>query len=280
MIAAGQRGAEQLGDLTAPANVVSDHVDQYLAYMLALPMTRAEVESDAGVRTTVETVVLRLAGVQQFEFAKILATYEPTVIARVGDVAVHGMLSPNYDAHGHSALPTIKVIPLNEPLIHGRSGLPDAGGVAMLGGAVSLERPGVGSHDNVVGQEIEHRTTSLGAISLGRPEIALGHAQHNVRKKGSSVATGLSNGTLGALFQPTLRTDFQGYGEPIIISDTNRAQAEILIPKSYIDHPDQAFGAMVTVDTTRVMIGNGIVNLVAQAGESAVADAETLSRAI
>ncbi len=55
--------------------------------------------------------------------------------------------------------------------------------------------------------EPEHAATLLGAISVSNLDIAKTHANHGVRKNGSSVATGLSNGTLGNVFVTTRLID-------------------------------------------------------------------------
>jgi hypothetical protein len=276
-IDSGLRGAERLGNLAAPETGLHSNIDPFLEKLRTLPTVRVEVEGQDGVKTTVESLVFGLENQRAYAAVFALAAYEPAVIARVGGRSIHGMLSANYDAHGEHRLGVVKIIPLNEPLQHGSGQLPDAGGIALLGGAVSLERPGVGSHDSIVGEELEHRVTSLGAVSLGSPEVSLGHVQHDLRKAGSSTASGLTSGKLGTLFAPTSTRDFQGFGEPLVVTEANRAGVSICLPKSYLDNPDMTFGALLTVDTTRVMVGNGIVSLVEQRGERALHEANQLN---
>lgn len=275
LIDQGQRGAEQLGNLARPDTGLVAPVDPFLDALKQLPTTTVSVERDDGVKVSIEVVPLSLKSEQTKRLVHVLAAYEPTVFARVGGWEGQGMLSANYDEHGGQRLPAIKVIPLNEPLLHDSRGIPDAGGVTMLGGAVSLERPGVGGHGGDVSKEVEHRASVLGAVSVGRPELAKDHDQHSVRKAGSSVATGLTDGSLGNLYIPG-ENDFQGFGSPALIDERNAASATIFVPRSYLDHPDRAFGSLIDIDPTRTLLGVGLSTLVTHRGSTALSEVQQL----
>lgn len=116
LLTIGKHGAERIGELTQPAADSQTPVDPFLDMLKKMPTTKHTVERDDGVKSTVEVTPLPLKSRRIRELVYVLAAYEPTVFARVGERYVQGMLSANYDAHGENRLPEIKIIPLRQPL--------------------------------------------------------------------------------------------------------------------------------------------------------------------
>jgi hypothetical protein len=193
-----------------------------------------------------------------FSWAHELATYEPMVYARVGNKTSMGMLSLNYDTTGTDRLSTLKIIPLQQAYPLNSNLDPDAAMATMLAGAVSAERAGVGSDKGVIASDFEHQATILGAVSLGDPNRAISHANHGVRKSGSSVATGLANGSLGNLYVPDRAgSGFTGYGDPVIIDQITAQPGDMLmIPDRWLDS-EAAWGGTYD-DASRIMMGAGL----------------------
>lgn len=267
----GERGSQKLGNFRHPQPEAIDHnLPRQLALVKRFPLQAIEVDTVDGVKKSVQVRTMLLSNPAVFRLVWSLAAHELMVFARHGGQAVQGMLSANFDTRGTSRLPAIKVIPLQNSYPLTSRLLPDPRMATMLAGAVSAERAGVGGHDGVVTQDFEHRATILGAISVDTPDIALSHQNHGVRRSGSSVATGLTNGRLGSMYQPDAALgEFTGYGAPVLFDEKSVQPADaIFIPDSFIGE-ESSFGRRYP-DASKIMLGAGLEALYARRGSNIV----------
>lgn len=234
------------------------HLLRDIEIVQRFPAMTIDVESSEGVKGSVEVHALALGNSRAFDFITQLATHAPMVYVRAQGRSAMGMLSPNYDTNGEFPLPSLKVIPLRQayPLTNKR--LPDPVMATMLAGGVAAESKGVGGHGIPPEVDFEHKATILGSVSVGDPDIATNHANHAVRKK-SSLVTGLTNGSLGTLYQPDRAvSEFTGFGEPLLIEKSAATRQDfIYIPKSFLDAPEQAFGVYFD-EAPRILLGAGL----------------------
>lgn len=272
----GKQGAEHVDiDTPGPHQLVTG-IEPYLPVIEKFPVTKIEAEINDGTKKSIEVHSLLLNNPQVFGLAWHLAMYEPIVYAQQADRTVMGILSPNFDEHGQQRRPSLKIIPLKQayPLIQqGTDLLPDAQMATMLAGSAHAEGAGVGSHAVAAERDYEHKLAIVGSISLGRNSITADgkHMQHALRHR-SSVATGLSDGSLGNIFTADgQRTGgFPGYGMPMIFHpDTAQSTDTIYLPKGFLNS-ERAFGAYYTDAATiaygaslQIMydrMGQGLVN--------------------
>ncbi len=260
IIEIGKQGGENIDGLIVPhpEAAVDNRLAKLIEYIRQAPLLPFETETSDGIKKTVEVRCIPLGG-RRFDLVHALAAYEPLVYlkTKTAEKARMGMLSANYDSAGVQRQDALKLISLRtpQPLVPGFK--PPAETMVMLSGAASAERKGVGAHDRAAAADLEHRATILGAVSLGRPDIALGHKNHKVRQS-SAVVTGLTNGQLGNLYAPAQGLDtFQGYDEPIVITREQATDSDRLyIPDTFLDEP-KAFGVWYE-DSARIMLGAGL----------------------
>lgn len=267
----GKAGAERLDGFTGPkTEQPATQLDVYLGFIKNFPRQVIEADTSDGVKKSVEVRTLLLSNQHVFQLVHELAVYEPMVYAHQGGKTVFGMLSPNYDGEGKDRLPSIKVIPLQKPYPLTSDLKPDARMATMLTGATNAESKGIGGHSGPVAGDFEHRLTILGAISKDDYSIALNHTNHAIRQD-SSVATGLTNGKLGTLYEADKTvSDFTGYGNPLNFHQGKTAPSDaIFLPDSFLSSPE-AFGPYYD-DASRLMLGAGLQVLYEQRGNG-VAD--------
>ncbi len=258
IIELGKQGGDNLGNYDTPGAI---ETDTELLMMLtgikeAFPQQIIEAETDEGIKRSLGVRVLPLYKSNVFALAHRLAAYEPMVYAQSGGRRVMGMLSANFNESGEYRLPSIKIIPLQTAYPLTNTLKPDARMGTMLSAAVGGERQGVGGHTGRVASDLEHKATILGAVSVGDASLAISHANHGVRST-SSVATGLTNGTLGNLYEKNDSvSDFPGYGSPLTIHEATAAPTDMLfIPDSFLDS-EEAFGGYYA-GAPRIMLGAG-----------------------
>lgn len=227
-------GLDQLGtsasDLWVPdpndLTVGVSHAETIVSNYKNNPNNRSTIgiRNASGDLVSLEVTVIRSCAEGAFDDLLRLAVDEPSVLVidSSGKPAV-GMMSVGFDAHGENRIDgSIRVIPLTaiRPLQRDMTLNPDD--LAPLAGAVMLERKGVGGHDRPVAQDPEHRVTQVAATVLNRPDIVAKHKSHIVREQ-SSVATGISNGSLG---------DIGCFGDVIEIRRGD--QSVVLLPDAWI----------------------------------------------
>jgi len=274
----GSRGAEFM-DVAAPTPSVDlVGVQQFSAIVDKFPTSKIECEVNDGTKREVEVHALLMSNPQVFKLIWEMSIYEPMVYARSGKRLVMGILSPNFDNHGENRLPQIKVLPLITPyplVARGTDLLPDARMATMLAGSAHSEGKGSGGHDKPPEQDYEHKFTFLGAISLGKNTITTEkgkHVQHAVRQQ-ASVATGLTNGSLGNIFVPggDRTGDFTGYGMPVVFDAGKTEPGDALyIPKGFL-HNEEAYGVHYP-DASRITYGAGIKIMYDRIGQGAVSE--------
>jgi len=260
----GRRGGEKVGDVAFVEQSERLSIDANLAKLVDVikrfPTQTIRPEGADGTKRDVQVHTLPLCNERVFGLVSALAAYEPMVFAHQesgGRVRrVQGMLSPNYDQSGEFPRPDIKVLALNRPYPLTRDLRPDARMATLLAGAASTESKGVGSEKGEVTKDPEHNLTMLGAVSLRSADTALSHANHDVRKT-SSVATGLTNGTLGTIYTPDSSvSDFPGFGEPVTFEPGKVGPKDVLlIPDSFLESAE-AYGVSAP-DPLRVLMGAG-----------------------
>lgn len=258
----GKKGAEHLKEFTEP---VIQKVDPLLYRQVEIikqfPKTTLVDETSDGKRESINAHVLTLSNPHVFKLLHAFSAYQPLVyIGQADRPASMGILSPNYDDHGHERNPDLKVIPLFTPYplrAKGNHFVPDARMMTMLAGAASAESKGVGSHGDI-NKDFEHRATILGGISIGNPNVAINHNNHAVRQGDGSVASSLTNGQLGNLYAPNQsENDFTGFGQPIVVKSGATQPTDIIyIPESFLES-FEAYG--VTYDQApQIMLGAGL----------------------
>jgi hypothetical protein len=273
----GNQGAEFM-DVVAPSpSVAVEGVQRFTPIVDRFPTSRIESDVNDGTKRSVEVHTLLLNNPQVFGLMWEMAMYEPMVYARKGNRTAMGILSPNFDEYGTGRLPGIKVLPLRSPyplVARGTDLLPDARMATMLAGSAHAEGQGSGGHDKPPEQDFEHKLTFLGAISLGKNTIMQNgrHVQHAERGR-TSVATGLTNGTLGNLYVPDGDSTggFTGYDVPLTFQREAVQQTDaIFIPKGFL-YNEAAYGTHYT-DASRVAYGAGLQILYERQGQQAVSD--------
>ncbi len=272
----GKKGAEHVGLESPTPGLVVSGIEPYIDVINRLPVTKIEAETGVGTKKDIEVHTLLLKNPKVFQLMWQAAVYEPIVYARQGNKTAMGILSPNYDTNGDNRLPSIKVLSLARPyplISEGGELLPDPQMAIMLAGSAHSEGKGSGGHDKPVDQDYEHKLAITGAVSLGRTSITEGgaHVQHAVRDR-SSVATGLSNGSLGNLYVPSADTaGFSGYGEPMIYhQDKVGVHDAIYFPKGFMNS-EKSFGVHYT-DAARIAYGAGLQILFDRKGQQSVND--------
>lgn len=259
----GARGAEHLESYTAPKIQEIDPTFQsYVNIVKQFPKVNLEDDASDGSKRPLSAHALPIGNERVFELLHAFSVYEPLVyLGTNGQKASMGIMSPNHDDHGHSRNPDLKIIPLFTPYplnVKGQYDLtPDARMMTMLAGAAHSESAGVGGHGDV-DNDLEHRATILGAISIGDSSKAISHANHDVRRQNGSVVSSLSNGQLGNIFAPnTSENDFTGFGQPIVISKETAGKKDfVYIPESFVGS-ESAFGVTYK-DADRIMLGAGL----------------------
>jgi hypothetical protein len=273
----GEQGAEFM-DVEAPRPLVAvEGIQRFTPIIDRFPTTTIESEVNDGTKRNVEVHTLLLNSPQVFGLVWEMSMYEPIVYARKGDRAAVGILSPNFDEYGVNRLNTIKVLPLRTPyplVAKGADLLPDVQMAIMLAGSAHAEGQGNGGHDKPPELDYEHKMTFLGAISLGRDTITQDgkHIQHAERRR-TSVATGLTSGSLGNLYAPDgdRMGGFTGYDIPLTFQEGSVQSTDaIFIPKGFL-HNEQAYGTHY-VDASRVVYGAGLQILYQRQGQRAVSD--------
>jgi hypothetical protein len=273
----GQQGAEFM-DVQAPAPVLAvEGVQRFTPIVDKFPTSRIESDVSDGTKRGIEVHTLLLSNPQVFDLVWEMAIYEPMVYARKGNRTAMGILSPNFDEHGTDRLPTIKVLPLKTPyplVGRGTDLLPDAQMATMLAGSAHAEGKGNGGHDKPPAEDYEHKLTFIGAVSLGKSSITEKgrHIQHAERKR-TSVATGLTNSSLGNIFATDGdRTGgFTGYDVPLTFRQgAVQAADAIFFPKGFL-HNETAYGAYY-VDASRITYGAGLQIMYARQGRQVVSD--------
>ncbi len=266
----GKSGADQLDDWIEPGSPTQPGVNQELAQISGIlkkfPRARLEAEVDDGTKRSVDVRAIAMSDSRVFELVRSYASYEPMVyLGNNRQPAVMGMLSSAHDSHGESRLPMIRFFPLKNAYPLTSKALPDARMATMLTGAVGLERAGVGGHSGNIAKDPEHRLTVIGAVSLGNPLIALRHDNHAVRKT-SSVAAGLTEGSLGRIFEGSTDMDpnFQGFAQPLILDPKLAMTTTLYIPDSFLES-ETAYGGFYT-DAVRITTGAGLRAAQLQAG--------------
>ena len=217
-----KRGSESVGQLQeAQRAAPMPEVVSFIGQLLTMKKVKINTDTSGGVKESVEVIPIPLRG-QGFTIAKVLEELRPTVFVSSKLGLRQGMMSPNYDAHGRSKLSSVRVLPLARSnfTVTKAKGLwvPDASAAASLAGATSLEAKGVGSHsvNSSLGADVEHKLTAMGALSIGREDISINHAQHLLRESGGSVAEGLTSGKLGDLFSSSSLEGVEGFGAPLM----------------------------------------------------------------
>lgn len=271
----GKQGAE-LMDVAAPTpSVAVEGVQLFTPIVDQFPTSRIESEVNDGTRRSVEVHTLLLDNPRVFGLVWEMAMYEPMVYARKGNRTAMGILSPNFDESGSFRLPTIKVLPLKTPyplVSKGTDLLPDAQMATMLAGSAHAEGEGSGGHNKPPEQDYEHKLTIIGAISIGKNTIVENgrHIQHAERNR-TSVATGLTNGSLGNLYAADGdRTGgFTGYDIPLTFQQGAVQPTDaIYFPKGFL-HNEAAYGAHYT-DASRIAFGFGLLKLYQRQRQDAV----------
>lgn len=259
LIEYGKRGTELAGDIKTVPNVEHAPYKKQLEYLLTLRGLRTfvDVDTDLGVKKKLEVITVPLFG-EGYQLARGLADGRPTVFVHTQTGLRQGMMSPNYDHEGKERLAAVKIQLLKQRAfeVSTKLWLPDADDAVYLAGVTALEAQGVGGHDAPVEQDLEHRLSVLGAVSLGDITLAQEHGQHAVRERGSSVAAGLSNYKLGSIFAEGSIGGFEGFDEPITFDGSENGKF-MFIPVSYVENPEQAFGGLM--DTSPGLAPEGIV---------------------
>jgi hypothetical protein len=273
----GKQGAEFI-DVAAPSpSVAVEGVQRFTPIVDRFPTTTIESEVNDGTKRSVEVHTLLLNNPQVFGLVWEMAMYEPMVYARKGNRTAMGILSPNFDEHGSDRLPTVKVLPLKTPyplISRGTDLLPDAQMATMLAGSAHAEGKGSGGHDKPPEQDYEHKLTFIGAISLGKNTITENgrHIQHAERTR-TSVATGLTNGSLGNIFvaDGDRTGGFSGYDIPLTFQQGAAQPSDaIFFPKGFL-HNEAAYGAHYT-DASRIAYGASLQIMYQRQGQQAVSD--------
>ena len=273
----GKQGAELADVLPPTPSVAIEGVQRFTPIVDKFPTSKIEAEVDDGTKRSLEVHTLLLSNPQVFSLVWEMSMYEPMVYARQGNRMVMGILSPNFDEEGIKRLPSIKVLPLEHPyplVSRGTDLLPDAQMAIMLAGSAHAEGAGSGGHDKLPEHDYEHKLTFLGAVSLGKNTIMKNgkHAQHAERVD-SSVATGLTNGSLGNIFVPDGdRTGgFTGYGLPLIFRNGGPGPTDaIYFPKGFLEN-QAAYGVNYT-DASHIAYGASLQILYQRQGQEAVSD--------
>lgn len=259
----GARGAEYLEEYTRPqVQPIDLELHKHTEVIKKLSKVKLEEDTSDGTKRSINTYALPLSNPRVFSLLHSFAKYQPLVyVSQNGQPASMGIMSPNYDDHGHNRNPDIKVIPLFTPYPLVQKSqfdiVPDVRMMTMLAGAASSESAGVGGHTDV-DKDLEHRATILGAISIDNSSFAISHANHGVRKSNGSVVSDLSNGKLGNIFAPNQsENDFTGFGTPIVIKpDQSTSKDYIYIPESFLEN-EGAYGVTFD-DADRIMLGAGL----------------------
>jgi hypothetical protein len=273
----GKQGAEFV-DVSAPTpSVALEGMERFTPIIDRFPTTRIDSDVNDGRKKSVEVHTLLLNNPKVFGLAWEMAIYEPIVYARKGDRTEMGILSPNFDEHGEDRQASIKVLPLKTPyplISRGTDLLPDAKMATMLAGSAHAEGKGSGGHNRPPELDYEHKITFIGAISLGKNTITENgrHVQHALRQK-SSVATGLTNGSIGNIFVPDSDRSggFSGYGMPLIFRQESLQETDALfIPKGFL-YNEEAYGVHY-VDAALITYGAARQIMNERIGQEAVSD--------
>lgn len=251
MLDIGKRGAESV-DIESPTPAVhlTEGIEQFEPIIRQFKTEAVEVDTDSGIKKTIRMHRLLVDHPMVFGLLFNMAPYEPIVYARKGQQrAVLGMISPNYDETGSFRRPSISVLPLIVPrplILSGNDLLPDAETATMLAGSAHAEGPGVGSHNRPPLKDYEDNLTIIGAVSLDKNTILdkNGNHTHLDVRRSTSVANGLTNGTLGNVFQPDgdKLAGFGGYGMPLVFEHGSTQHDDaILIPEGFLQK-EQAYG--------------------------------------
>ncbi len=252
-------GVEQVGDVAVAHRSPVSSYENIIAGLLRQKRLKIPVDSSDGVKKQAEAIGIPVSG-KSIELLRILSDAQPAGYLSFKGETTHGMISPNYDSRGREKKGTVRF----QSVLGGftiRNGvwLPEAANAIYLAGATGLESKGMGDcHSIPVSKDPEHKLTVIGAISKGDINIAKTHAQHGVRESGGSVASSLTNGQLGNVFAPDSIEGFSGFGKPVELTGNEQPSATFFIPVSYLENPEQAFGAYITDgDITPEQIVNG-----------------------
>ncbi len=273
----GKEGAEFIDVAVPRPSVAIEDMQHFTSIVDRFPTSKIESEVNDGTKRNVEVHTLLLNDPQVFGLVWEMAMYEPIVYARKGNRMAMGILSPNFDEHGTHRLPAIKVLPLKTPyplISRGTDLLPDARMATMLAGSAHAEGKGSGGHDKPPEKDYEHKLTFIGAISLGKSTITENgqHVQHAERTR-TSVATGLTNGSLGNIFvaDGDRTADFPGYGVPLTFQQGVAQPTDaIFFPKGFL-HSEAAYGVHY-VDASRIAYGASLQIMHQRLGRQAVSD--------
>jgi hypothetical protein len=272
-----KQGAEYI-DVAAPVpSVAVEGVQRFTPIIDKFPTIKLQSEVNDGTKRSIEVHTLLLHNPRVFSLIWEMAMYEPLVYARKGTRTAMGILSPNFDEQGALRLPKVKVLPLKTPyplISRGSDLLPDARMATMLAGSAHAEGRGSGAHDKPAAQDYEHKLTFLGAISLGKNTITENgrHVQHAERTR-TSVATGLTNGSLGSIFGEANEKSggFSGYDVPLTFDQGSVQPTDaIFFPKGFL-HNETAYGVHYT-DASRIAYGASFQIVSERLGRRTVSD--------
>lgn len=241
-----KQGVEGVGELARNNRPEINNFSNLINGLLRVPRTIIEADTADGVKKSLEVVGIPVSGERSMQLLRMLSISQAPGYLGTGNRTVHGMLSPNYDESGERRKNTIRF----QSVIGGftiRNGvwLPEPNNALYLAGATGLETQGSGSHSRPHSIDPEHKLTVYGAASVGDISVAKKHAQHDLRKRGGSVARGLSDGSIGNIFSGKSIEGFSGFGEPIELTGNEKPTANFYIPVGYLDNPEQAFGAYI-----------------------------------
>jgi len=249
-----KRGAETLGaeiDI-APKQDPNKH-SSVIDRLKKINATKIPVETSDGVKKDIEVVGFPVK-LKSLPMLQMLSAMQTAGYLRTPEngITQHGMLSPNFDHTGKNRKSSVRFQPVNDGFtIKNGVWVPEAKNAG-------LEAEGIGSEGSH-GKDPEHRINVYGALSLGDIDKAKGHAQHGIRSSGSSVSRGLTNGKLGNVFAPDPVEGFSGFAEPIELDGSEGAI--FFLPKSYMDNPEQSFGAFITdaeFSAQQVLVGGAL----------------------
>ena len=210
-----------------------------------------------------------------------IVPYGPIVYAqKLGQRPVLGMVSPGYDQTGEKRLSSIRVLPLADAMpLHTRGGqvVPNEAMAFMAAGAALAESKGVGGHTGTLGQDFEHRSAIVGAVSLGGAailDVRGNHSKQHETRASSSIAHGLSNpDLLGNVFVPDGQNTggFPGYGEPLVFEAGFARQGDrIMQPVAFL-HEQKAYAAYYD-EAARITLGSAYQILFNRRGQGTVLD--------
>ncbi len=276
----GKQGAETFDlETPTPSRLAVEGIEIFEPIISPFRTEPLDADTGNGIKETVQMHELRLSDRLVFGIVHAMALYGPVVYARKGqDKAVMGMLSPNYDETGTYRRPSISVLPLVTPyplISKGGELLPPPEVATMLAGSAHAEGPGVGSHNKPPVQDYEDIFTILGAISLGKDTILDENGNHThfkVRQR-TTVANGLTDGTLGNVFEPNgdNLAGFSGYGMPIIFRWGNTQPTDaIYIPAKFLPK-EQAYGVYYD-QAADIALGAGLQAMYDRQGQQAFTD--------